>query len=187
MNVSRLIYGVLIIISGVSAYYLMDKEDSFDIKVESNTELPIFSGQSVQNTSFDENGLRSYVITSEHLDHFAKSGDTQFDKPILKVFRQGTDQEWEVTADSAVLDKEHILTLTDNVLAKNLLPDSGFKTLSTKTLSIQLDNRDFWADHTVTLSGPQFKTVGQAMKGNFADHTAVLYNRVQGNYETLTP
>ncbi|QSA19731.1 LPS export ABC transporter periplasmic protein LptC, partial [Vibrio furnissii] len=32
-----------------------------------------------------------------------------------------------------------------------------------------------------------FETRGQAMKGNFGNHSAVLYNHVQGRYETLTP
>ena len=54
-------------------------------------------------------------------------------------------------------------------------------------LGIQLDNRDFWADNQVTLVGPQFETVGQAMKGNFAENNAILYKHVQGRYETLTP
>ena len=80
-----------------------------------------------------------------------------------------------------------VLTLYDNVLAKNLLPDSGFDTMSTDVLGIQLDNRDFWADNQVTLVGPQFETVGQAMKGNFAENNAILYKHVQGRYETLTP
>jgi len=86
-----------------------------------------------------------------------------------------------------VLTKDHVLTLQSNILGKNLLPDSGFDTLSTDIIHIQLDNRDFWADNQVTLIGPQFETVGQAMKGNFADNTAILYNHVQGRYETLTP
>ncbi|GAA5645738.1 MULTISPECIES: LPS export ABC transporter periplasmic protein LptC [Vibrio] len=187
MSLSRIIYVLLFIVAGVSIYYLLDKENTFDIQVEPNVELPMFSGESVTSTSYDESGTRSYVITSTHLDHYAQSGDTLFEKPVLKVFNQGTIQEWEVTADSAVLDKDHVLTLHDNVLAKNLLPDSGFDTLSTAKMSIQLDNRDFWADNQVVLIGPQFETVGQAMKGNFADNTAVLYNHVQGRYETLTP
>ncbi len=70
---------------------------------------------------------------------------------------------------------------------KTLLPDSGFDTLTTSEMSIQLKSRDFWADKPVELRGPQFETHGQAMKGNFADHSAELYNQVQGRYETLTP
>ncbi|WP_428775514.1 LPS export ABC transporter periplasmic protein LptC [Vibrio sp.] len=187
MSLSRFGYILLIFIGSWSAYYLYDRDSGFDQQVEPDTELPIFSGSQLQNTSYTDKGLRSYAITSEHLDHYAKSGDTKFTRPVLKVFREGDQLEWQITAETGVLDDNNVLTLTTNVTAKNLLPDSGFDTLSTDSISIQLDNRDFWADTQVTLVGQQFETVGQAMKGNFAENTAVLYNHVQGRYETLTP
>lgn len=187
MSLSRIGYLIVLFVICWSAYYLFDKQQSYDIQVEPDTELPMFSGQGLQNTSYSESGVRSYVITSTKLDHFAKSGDTLFNLPILKVYKKGETQEWEITADTGVLNKDHVLTLTTNVLVKNLLPDSGFDTMSTDTMSIQLDNRDFWADNQVTLIGPQFETIGQAVTGNFADNHATLYKHVQGRYETLTP
>ncbi|MFB9137551.1 LPS export ABC transporter periplasmic protein LptC [Vibrio sp. AK197] len=187
MSLTRIGYVLLVFVVCWCGYYLIERQESYDQQVEPNSELPMFSGQNLTNTSYNEEGIRSYVITSEHLDHFAKSGDTVFAQPVLKVYKEGDIHEWEVTADEGVLDKDHVLTLKGNVKAKNLLPDSGFDTLTTIELSIQLDNRDFWADNQVTLVGPQFETVGQAMKGNFADNTAVLYEHVQGRYETLTP
>ncbi|GLT18356.1 lipopolysaccharide export system protein LptC [Vibrio zhanjiangensis] len=187
MSVQRIGYLILAFIISWSAYYLIEKGRGYDIQVEPNTELPMFSGEDLTNTSFDEQGVRSYVITSDKLDHFAKSGDTIFDHPVLKVYKEGTTQEWEVTAEQGVLNKDHVLTLQTNVLAKNLLPDSGFDILSTDMMNIQLKSRNFWADNQVTLIGPQFETVGQAMKGNFADNNATLYNSVQSKYETVTP
>ncbi|ASG04538.1 LPS export ABC transporter periplasmic protein LptC [Vibrio anguillarum] len=187
MSLSRVLYVILIFIASWSAYYLFDKEQNTDIQVAPNLELPSFSGKNLDNTTYNEQGIRSYIIQSTHLDHYAKSGDTIFEYPILKVFRDGILQEWEITAKRGVLDEEQVLTLYDDVLAKNLLADSSFDTLSTIKMSIQLNNRDFWADNQVDLVGPQFETQGQAMKGNFADNTAILYNHVQGRYETLTP
>ncbi|MCW8333145.1 LPS export ABC transporter periplasmic protein LptC [Vibrio sp. SCSIO 43135] len=187
MSLSRIIYTLLFFVACWSAYYLFDKEQTFDIQVTPDQELPMFSGTNMENVSYAEDGIRSYIITSTHLDHFAKSGDTEFDFPVLKIYKEGVIQEWEITADRAILSEEQVLTLYDNVLAKNLLSDSGFDTMSTDEMSIKLDNRDFWADNRVVLVGPQFETEGQAMKGNFADNTAVLYNHVQGRYETLTP
>ena len=187
MSLSRIGYLLLIVIIGASGYYLMTNKTSYDIQVEPDVELPIFTGRNLINTSHDILGVRNYVIISNKLDNYASSGDTIFDKPVLKVYQNGDIQEWEITAERGVLTKDHVLTLESNVLGKNLLPDSGFNTLSTDIMNIQLDNRDFWADDQVTLVGPQFETVGQAMKGNFADNTAILYKHVQGRYETLTP
>lgn len=187
MSLSRILYTILIFVASWSAYYLLDKEKSADIQVAPNLELPMFSGNTVENISYDSQGVRNYVITSVHFEYFAKSGNTIFDSPVLKVFQEGTRQEWEITAKRGILTKEHVLTLYDNVLAENLLEDSGFDTMKSARLSIQLDNKDFWTETQVDMSGPQFETQGQAMKGNFADKSAVLYNHVQGRYETFTP
>ncbi|AAF95667.1 TPA: LPS export ABC transporter periplasmic protein LptC [Vibrio cholerae] len=187
MSLSRIVYVLLLFIASWSLYYLLGQEQDSKIQVAPNLELPMFSGENLENISYDEQGIRNYVITSIHLDHYAKSGNTLFKAPILKVYREGTLQEWEITARRGILSKDQVLTLYDDVLAKNLLPDSGFDTLTTSEMSIQLKSRDFWADKPVELRGPQFETHGQAMKGNFADHSAELYNQVQGRYETLTP
>ncbi|MFC3023213.1 LPS export ABC transporter periplasmic protein LptC [Vibrio zhugei] len=187
MSVSRVIYAVLILVSLTSLYYLLESQDKVDIQVKPNTELPMFSGNNLNNVSYNDQGIRSYVIQSKHLDYYAKSGDTIFQSPILKVYQQGTKQEWQVTAQRAVLSKKQVLTLYDDVVAKNLLRQSSFEKMTTAKLNIKLDSRDFWADNPVDLKGPQFETHGQAMKGNFADNTAVLYKHVQGRYENLTP
>lgn len=187
MSLSRIGYLILTFIICWSAYYLFDKEQGYDIQVEPDTELPMFSGENLVNTSYNESGIRSYVITSVNLDHYAKSGDTIFNQPVLKVYKEGTTLEWEVTAVRGVLSEDHVLTLYEDVLATNLLPDSGFDTLSTDVMNIQLDSRDFWADDQVIMVGPQFETLGQAMTGNFADNHATLYNHVQSRYETITP
>lgn len=187
MTLSRIIYAILLMITVYSAYYLYGTSRITAIQVTPDLELPALSGQFVDNTSFTEKGVRSYRVTSQYLDHYAKSGDTVFEYPVLYIYRDGETQEWEVTADRGVLTKDQVLTLYDNVLAKNLLPDASFDTMATQKLFIKLDNRDFWADTAVMLLGPTFETKGNAMEGNFADNVATLYNKVQGRYETLTP
>ena len=187
MSLARIAYILLFFVATWSGYYLYDKEQEFDIQVAPNQELPMFTGRNIENTSYTEQGLRSYIITSVYLENFAENGDIWFDLPVLKVYKDGTIQEWEITADRAKLDSDQILTLYDNVIANNMLDESGFDTMTTSELSIKLTNRDFWADNQVVLIGPQFETEGQAMKGNFADNNAVLYNYVQGRYETLAP
>ncbi|CAH0538488.1 LPS export ABC transporter periplasmic protein LptC [Vibrio marisflavi] len=186
MRLSRVIYTLLVFIALWSAYYLFDKEQANNAQIAPNAELPMFTGDNIVNDSYGDKGVLSYIITSKHLEYYQKSGDTYFDHPVLKIYRNGKVQEWQVTADKGILDKDHVLKLEQNVLAKNLLPKSAFDTFSTAELYIQVVKRDFWTETPVTMVGPQFRTVGQAMKGNFADHNAVLYNNVQGRYENLT-
>ncbi|MFA0088447.1 LPS export ABC transporter periplasmic protein LptC [Vibrio sp. E150_011] len=187
MSLPRTLYAVLLMISLGCGYYLYSKEDSNVIQVTPNVELPAFNGKNLHNISYADNGVRSYSINSAYLEHFSKKGETVFDRPVLKIYVEGTTQEWEISAATAILDKKDVLTLYDDVIARNLLDESGFDTLSTDQMSIQLDNRDFWADTNVLMLGPQFETRGDAMKGNFADNLAELYNKVNSKYETLTP
>ncbi len=187
MSLSRILYSLLAIISIGCAYYLYTNDDSRVLQVVPDLELPAFSGTNLHNISYSDTGVRSYSITSSHLEHFSKKGETVFEQPILRIFANGTTQEWEISAAKAILDKHEVLTLYDDVVARNLLPDSGFDTLSTQRMSIQLDNRDFWANTDVLMLGPQFETRGQAIKGNFADNLAELYNKVNSKYETLAP
>ena len=187
MSFSRLFYVALSIVALWLAYHLVNQHKETRIQVAPNLELPIFSGAHLDNVSYDQNGLRRYVITSQHLDYYAKSGNTTFEYPMLKIYQQGTQLEWEITAKRGILTHDQVLILYDDVSMNNLLEESGFDRLTTAQLSIELNNRDFWTDSEVTLSGALFTTRGQAMKGNFSDHSALLYHSVQGYYETLTP
>ncbi len=187
MTLARFFYLCLFLLAAGSGYYLFDKEQPSVIQVAPNVELPMFSGKRLENVTYNQQGVRNYVITSQQLDFYAESGHTTFDYPVLKVYRNGSTQEWQLSAKRGILTKQQILILYDDVVAYNLLTDSSFEKLTTNKMSIQLDNRDFWADSQITLIGPQFETRGQAMKGNLSDHSAILYNRVQGRYETFTP
>lgn len=187
MSISRLIYLLLFFVISWSCYYLYGQRENHAVQVAPNWELPMFSGQSLNNISYNSEGVRSYQISSSHLDHYAKSGETMFENPSLVIYRDGETIEWQVTARRAILDEEQRLTLFDHVQMKNLLPEASFEMLSTDKIEIDLSNRDFRADQQVLLIGPQFETTGEAMMGNLKTNTATLYNNVQGRYETLTP
>jgi len=187
MSFTRLIYLLLIFVVAWCGYYLLTPKSNEVIQVASNKELPMFSGTGLENITYGEDGVRSYIIRSTNLEHYSKSGDTIFKSPILMVYREGSVIEWKVTATRAVLDEDRVLTLYDNVLMKNLLPDASFDTMATDKLVINLTNRDFKADQQVMLVGPQFETTGGAMQGNLKAHTATLTDEVQGRYEIVTP
>ncbi|ASI95375.1 LPS export ABC transporter periplasmic protein LptC [Vibrio rotiferianus] len=187
MSFTRLLYLLLLFVVAWCGYYLLSAEQSDQIQVAPNLELPMFSGSGLENTTYAEDGVRSYVIRSSSLDHYAKSGDTIFEKPELMVYREGSVIEWKVTAKRAVLDEDQVLTLYDKVLMQNLLPEASFDTMATDKMVINLNNRDFKAEQQVLLVGPQFETTGGAMQGNLKLHTATLSEQVQGRYETITP
>ncbi|CAM3075274.1 LPS export ABC transporter periplasmic protein LptC [Vibrio mytili] len=187
MSFTRLINLLLIFIVAWCGYYLITPRNDDTVQVAPDTELPMFSGTGLENITYGEDGVRSYIIRSTNLDYYAKSGETIFNAPTLMVYREGKTVEWKITATRAVLDEDQILTLYDKVLMQNLLPDASFDTMATDKLVINLTNRDFTANQQVMLVGPQFETTGGAMEGNLKQHTATLTDNVQGRYEIVTP
>lgn len=183
MTFSRYLYVMLIGVSAWMIYYINADKNQADIQVEPNIELPAFSGQTLTNTTYNQLGVRNFKITSTSLEYYSASGNTTFDLPILYVYREGTMVEWKISAKRGILAKNQVLTLYDNVLAENMLEGASFDTLETAKLSIQLENNDFWTENDVLMKGAQFEHFSHALKGNFTDQVAELYNHVQGVYE----
>jgi lipopolysaccharide export system protein LptC len=184
MITPRWVQLVLVIVIAISGYYLLTDRESVTKQVSPNAELPAFSGYSVTDTNYSLDGVRNYRITASYLDHYSESGDTVFESIVLQIFREGDIEEWHIVSDHAVLDEDHHLTLNGNVKANNLLPDAAFEQLTTETLVIELNSKDFHSDTQVTLEGPSFFNVGQSAKGNFGTNLATLINNVKGVYET---
>ncbi|AUI87047.1 LPS export ABC transporter periplasmic protein LptC [Vibrio azureus] len=187
MSFTRSIYLLLLVIVAWCGYYLFAPSTNDATQIASDTEQPIFSGHKLENITYGKDGLRSYSIQAEKLDHYSASGETIFAQPTLMVYREGSTLEWKMSAVKAVLDQQKVLTLYDDVLMQNLLPDASFKTLSTDKVVINLTSRDFKADQKVKLLGPKFETTGGAMHGNLKANTATLTDEVQGRYEIVTP
>jgi lipopolysaccharide export system protein LptC len=122
MSLTRFIYLLLLFVIAWCSYYLLTPSVTDEVPVAPDVELPMFSGTGLENITYAEDGVRSYVIRSSHLDHYAKSGDTIFDTPTLMVYRDGQIVEWKITAARAVLSDKQILTLYDKVFMHNLLP-----------------------------------------------------------------
>ncbi|MGB2078315.1 MAG: LPS export ABC transporter periplasmic protein LptC [Vibrio sp.] len=187
MNFKNLIYGLLICVIAISGYRLMQDDDAALVHIDDSQQAPEFTGKNLLNTTYDETGIRNYRIYSDQMEYFSKSGKSYFDSPKMYIYREGEVIEWKVTAKTGILDKEHNLVLSGDVLIDNQLPDASFDTLETESLTINLDSKDFSSNVKVTLQGPLFKNIGNAMKGNFDQNVATLSNKVQGYYEQTTP
>lgn len=185
MTLQRLFYALLLLICAWTGYNLLEKHWQGDVQVEPDAEKPLFSGRAVVNTAFNESGLRSYQIDSDHLEHFSKSGDTDFVKPVLWVYRDGTDTEWRISSNTARLDKNQVLQMNGNVRIFNLLPASAIKVIQTDSLRLDLISKDFDTPDQVTITGSAFQNEGTGMKGNMDRSVATLLKNVKGRYEAL--
>lgn len=185
MTLKRLLYALLLMICALTGYYLLEKHWQSDIQIESDTKKPLFTGSVVSNTAFTETGIRSYQIDSDYLEHFGKSGDTDFVNPVLWVYRDGENTEWRISSKTARLDKYQVLQMTGNVRIFNLLPESAIKVMRTDNLRLNLITKDFDTPDHVVITGTAFQNEGTGMKGNMDRSVATLLKNVKGRYEAL--
>ncbi|WP_299019190.1 LPS export ABC transporter periplasmic protein LptC [uncultured Photobacterium sp.] len=183
MTLQRLLYALLLVVCAWTGYYLLDKYWQDDIQIEPDAEKPLFTGNAIINTSYNESGLRSYQIDSDYLEHFSKTGDTDFIEPVLWVYKNGSETEWRISSSAARLDKNQVLQMNGNVRIFNLLPESAIKVIQTDSLRLDLINKDFDTPDQVLITGSAFQNEGTGMKGNMERSVATLLKNVKGRYE----
>lgn len=185
MTLHKLLYTLAFIVCVSTGFYLINDYWQGDVQVKPDDEKPIFTGSIVTSTSHTEAGIRSYQVDSEYLEHFKKSGDTDFVKPVLWLFREGTETEWRISSNDATLDQDQILYMKGNVRIFNLLPDSTLKVIQTDNLRIDLVSKDFDTPDHVVMTGDAFINEGDGMTGNMDRSVATLLNNVKGRYESI--
>ncbi|HIF9334392.1 TPA: LPS export ABC transporter periplasmic protein LptC [Photobacterium damselae] len=184
MTLKRLCYLLVVLVAVWSGYYLLQKHWQSDDQVTIDSEKPVFTGDVVSNTSYNEKGIRSYQIDSAHIEHFSISGNTTFSKPVLWVYQDGSKTEWRVSANNALLTQDQVLEMKGNVRIFNLLPESAIQVISTDNLRLNLVNKDFDTQDHVVITGTSFENEGDGLKGNMDRNVATLLNNVKGIYET---
>ncbi|OAN16540.1 LPS export ABC transporter periplasmic protein LptC [Photobacterium jeanii] len=185
MTLHKLLYTFAFIVCVVTGFYLFDKYWQDDVQVTPDAEKPMFTGSVVTNTAYTEAGVRSYQVDSDYLEHFSSTGDTDFTKPVLWVFRDGSETEWRISSNDATLDQDQILYMKGNVRIFNLLPESTLKVIQTDTLRIDLISKDFDTSDHVTMTGDAFINEGDGMTGNMDRSVATLLKNVKGRYESI--
>lgn len=186
MIFKRLMMLILFFICAYSAYYLITQNDNQENKQrDRDTEIPLFTAETVESTNYNEDGIRSYALESVYLEHYIEIDETHFNEPVLWTYRDGVAQEWRITSDFAVLKGSRIMTMTGNVKIYNLLPDTQIKTITTQELTLDLSTRDFWSKTKTNILGVGFTSEGKTMKGNFGSHQMELIKEVKSKYETI--
>ena len=176
---------VLIVLCALSGYYLLVQHRWQQVQqVTPDAEKPLFTGEDIETVQYNADGVRSYTVQAEHLEHYAKIDETHFNEPVLWTYQDGQDEEWRVSANYAVLSDEHLLTMTGNVRIFNLLPNAQIDSVTTDSVTLNLTTRDFWSDSPTTITGTRFQTTGKRVKGNFGSHQMELLDDVKGRYET---
>lgn len=179
----RLSTVILLLICLFTGYYLFNKQRESDQQISPDAEQPLFTAEGVATSNYDENGIRTYRLQSDHIEHFQQSDETHFNLPVLLTYSDGTDPEWKMTADFAVLEDKRMLVMSGNVNIMNLLPETQVKLITTDQLTLDLSSKDFWSNDETRILGVNFETRGNWIKGNFSSHQVELIQQVKSRYE----
>ncbi len=183
MTLQRLMTVLLLGICLAAGYYLYQKHWDDGQQIEPDAESALFSAEGVTSTSYDEKGNRSYRLQSSNIEYFQQQDETHLHQPVLHTYTDGITPEWELRANSAVLEKNHLLIMSGNVTIMNLLESVQIKQIATEQLTLDLLSRDFWSNVTTYISGVNFETQGDWIKGNFGSHQMELLQQVKSKYE----
>lgn len=181
----RLLYALLVVFCAWLGYYQLERYWQPDVQVSPDNEKPVFIGNNVSNTTFDLSGSRKYQIDAKHLEYFNVSKQTDFVKPVLVVFQNGSTAEWRISSNTGELTKDKVLHLVGDVRIFNLLPDSSIQLIQTDNLWLNLVSNDFGTEDHVTITGPELQNQGDGLKGNMKSHEATLLNNVKAIYEPI--
>ncbi|WP_028023126.1 LPS export ABC transporter periplasmic protein LptC [Enterovibrio calviensis] len=187
MTLQRLGVVILLAVCGYAGYYLLNQHYWQDeVQITPDAEKPLFTAENVKSTSYTEQGIRSYTLDSTHLEHYQQLDETHFNEPVLWTYSNGTEEEWRMSSEFAILENNHILVMTGRVRIFNLLPDAQIKVVTTEKLTLDLSSRDFWSDTETEITGTGLQTRGLRAKGNFGSHQMELIEQVKSRYETKT-
>ncbi|MEI8611258.1 LPS export ABC transporter periplasmic protein LptC [Enterovibrio sp. Hal110] len=187
MMLQRLCIVALLGICSYAGYYLLGQHYlDTETQVTPDAEKPLFTGDDIKSTSYNEQGIRSYTLDSSHIEHYQKLDETHFNEPVLWTFSDGIAEEWRVSSNFAVLENGRYLVMTGRVRIFNLLPNAHIKVVTTDELTLDLTSRDFWSDKETEITGVGFQTHGQRVKGNFGSHQMELIEQVKSRYEQKT-
>ncbi|WP_407331489.1 LPS export ABC transporter periplasmic protein LptC [Enterovibrio sp. 27052020O] len=187
MILQRLGMVVLLAVCGLTGYYLLNQHYwQTETQVAPDAEKPLFTAEDVKSTTYNEQGIRSYTLDSTHLEHYQQIDETHFNEPVLWTYSDGTNEEWRISSEFAVLENKHILVMTGRVRIFNLLPDAQIKVVTTEKLTLDLTSNDFWSDMETEITGTGLQTSGLRAKGNFGTHQMELIEQVKSRYEPKT-
>lgn len=148
---------------------------------------PSFWGNNMLTVVYDPEGKLHYKLVSTKVKYYAETGDTDFTQPLMTLYSQTGIPIWMVRADSAVLTKDRMLYLKNNVEVNSLTPESQLERLETAQATINLKTQDITSDTEVKLYGTNFTSTGLKMVGNLRNRTAALQEQVKSYYEIKKP
>lgn len=131
---------------------------------------------------YDEQGALHYRLAAAAAQHDARGQISYFEQPQLQLFNASQQISWVVHANQARLVQQRQLYLSGNIEIRSLMADTALQKMVTEQVQIDLIDQAIQSDQRVTLSGQQFISRGNGLRGNFNQQVFTLLNSVKTRY-----
>ena len=138
---------------------------------------------------YNEAGELSYTVESLKLSHFRPENSdeesyTLAEAPKIHVFQD--DKPWVISADSAKVSEDRIITLSDNVVLLGQGEANEQTELHTSQLVYDPTLKLASSEHTVTILTPLGEITATGMVASISDRKIKLLNDVKGRHRPET-
>jgi lipopolysaccharide export system protein LptC len=131
---------------------------------------------------YDAQGDLHYRLAAAAAQHDARGQISYFEQPQLQLFNASQQISWVVHANQARLVQQRQLYLSGNIEIRSLMADTALQKMVTEQVQIDLIDQAIQSDQRVTLSGQQFISRGNGLRGNFNQRVFTLLNSVKTHY-----
>ncbi|MCE2572102.1 LPS export ABC transporter periplasmic protein LptC [Motilimonas eburnea] len=156
-------------------------------KKERDPSQAYFVANQIQSSLFTPNGTVDYQVFATQMHHYQDRLITEFTKPVVVVFRNNDQTQWQITGDHGTLFDRDSFELSDNVTITNLTHDQHINLITTEKLTLDLIKNELHSDDLVTLYGDQIKQQGTGLFGELNGKNISLLNQVTATYLNEKP
>lgn len=185
MNKNLIYFLLIILVIGIYCYQREDTEKK-DIQTIDISNQPIYQSDKMFTRIYDPFGNLNYKITAVTVKQFENSGETLFQSPNITIYNKDHQITWHIQANNAILTRDKLLSLNDNVQINNLLPDAQIEKIISKNVKINLTTQIVTSEDPVTIQGLSFTSTGDGLYGNLQKKTANILKNVKTYYNAAT-
>ncbi|QIQ22324.1 LPS export ABC transporter periplasmic protein LptC [Zophobihabitans entericus] len=182
MNKKSWIYIILIVLA-ISIYYYQTGPDAVDYDPSlSASEAPTYQSNDMLTVVYDPSGDLLYKIVATKVQYFENTGETHFENPNVTLYDKEKSASWNAKSNTAILTKNRILYLYEQVEFNNLTPNAQLERISMDNAKVNLITQIITSEDEVKIQGPGFYSTGDKLRGNLREKTANLLENVKTYY-----
>ncbi|OHU90775.1 MULTISPECIES: LPS export ABC transporter periplasmic protein LptC [Pseudoalteromonas] len=181
MSSSRAILLIIFVISMTWLWYpYLTQETPKTSKQSDIIAKPDYIATELQQTSYNEAGVRTYTVTAVKMELYQELGFSHFTAPVFNLYNGS--QSWLISSQEATLYENNTLMLEGNVEAQNLTTGAMITLIKADNIRVEINERLMQSERPVEITGPSLKITG---KGLYADlntdiielinHTRTIY------------